>query len=223
MAITVEQISTTQYATRRSGPSANVSVPLSVNESNELLVAQGLPPYAEMTRRFDLFSTMNTSALAALVVRPSTTSNFTIFNNESAGSGKIYVMHRIWAFNLVSTAAQARQGMWYCVHSSAVATPTNDITARSSGRGDLVSSKSIADTATTVPDDGWFPIGPFSDVEVTGVLPGAVMSEKFDGTAIIPPGKAISGQVVSSVTGNTFTMGFSWWEVPASFFTLTNG
>lgn len=189
------------------------------NESGDQLVSNSMPPFSEMLRRFDLISTMNTAALAALVVRPSTTANFTIYNNESAG-GKIYVPYRMFAFNLVSTAAQAKQGMWYCVHSSALASPTNDITARSSGRGDLVATKSIADTAMTVVDDGWFPAGNWSDVEPTGVLPGAIMEYKFDGSVCVPPGKGISGQVVSSVVGNTFTMGFSWFEVPARYFTF---
>lgn len=207
---------------RRSG-TAGPDFPMAINESNEQLVAQGMPPFFEMARRFDMYSTMNTSALAALVVRPSTVANFTIYNNEQSGSGKYYIPYRMFAFNLVTTAAQARSGMWYCVHSSALSSPTNDITARSSTRGDATSTKSIADTAMTVVDDGWFPAGNWSDVEPTGTLPGAIMEYKFDGSVIIPPGKAISGQVVSSVTGNTFTMGFSWFEVPASCLTLTNG
>src|SRR3990167_9623143 len=159
---------------------------MAVDRYGGLLTGQGLPPYAELTRRFDLISAMNTAALAALVARPTTLANFTIFNNEPESTGKAYLMHRIFAFNLVTTAAQAKQGMWYCVHGSALSSPTNDITARGSARGNTaVGTRSVADTNMTVTDDGWFPIGNWSDVEPTGVLPGAIMQEKFDGTVII--------------------------------------
>ena len=206
---------------RRSGSAAGTDFDAQGNESNELLVAQGMPPYFELTRRFDLIKAMNTAALAALVVRPSTLANFTIFNNESGPTGKYYLMHRIFAFNLVSTAAQAKQGMWCCVHKTGLVSPTNDITARGSGLGNpQVATKSIADTNMTVVDDGWFPVGNWSDVEPTGVLPGAIMEFKFDGTAIVPPQQGISGQVVSGVVGNTFTMGFEWWEIPPQYITL---
>lgn len=220
---TYDVINRVIYGLRKGGASDGVEKPVQLNEADHVLTAQGMPPYLELTRRFDLISAMNTSALAALVVRPGTLANFTIFNNEPT-SGKIYIMHRMWAFNLVSTAAQAKQGMWYCVHGSALASPTNDITARGSAQGNTaLGTRSIADTNMTVTDDGWFPAGNWSDVEPTGVLPGAIMEYVFDGTAIIIPGRGISGQVVSGVVGNTFTMGFSWWEVPPSLLTIGSG
>lgn len=208
-------------ATPRSGANAPDPRRVNSNQLDELLTAQGLPPYTEMTRKFNYVSAMNTSALAALVVRPGTTANFTLFNNEPAG-GKSYVIDRMFAFNLVSTAAEARSGMWYCVHKPGLVSPTADITARGWGRGSAGSSNSITDTAMTVIDDGWFPAGPFSTVEPTGVLPGAIMEVRFEGRIIVPPLCGFSTQVVSSVVGNTFTTGFAWWEVPSSFLTLEN-
>jgi len=210
------------YGTRRGGTGDDSIIDqLRTTEDRDLLVALGAPPYMEFSRRYEHLSAMNTSALAALVVRPSTTANFTIFNNEAAG-GKSYVMDRMFAFNLVTTAAQAKQGMWYCVHKPGLASPTNDITARASGRGNgaVVTTRSVADTAMVVVDDGWFPAGNWSDVEPTGVLPGAIMEHKFEGRVIVPPQCGISGQVISGVVGNTFTMGFSWWEIPAAKITL---
>jgi hypothetical protein len=198
---------------RRGGTSDGSSFVADGNEKNELIVAQGLPPFVEASRKYGHWSAMNTSALAALVVRPTTVANFTLYNNELAG-GKTYVMDRVFAFNLVSTAAQAKQGMWVCVHKPGLVSPTNDITARGSGVGaPTYGGRSVCDTAMTVIDDGWFPVGNWSDVEPTGVLPGAIMEYKFEGRVLVPPTCGISVQVVSSVTGNTFTAGFSWWEV----------
>lgn len=210
------------FARRRGGDADGQDLAVHANAANELLVAQGLPKYVEVTRKYDLFATMNTSAAAALVVRPSTVSNFTLYNGESSG-GKLYIIDRMWAFNLVSTAAEARSGMWFCVHPTGMTAPTNDITARSSLRGTdgTLATNSIFDNGATVVADGWFPAGNFSTVEPTGVLPGAIMEFNFEGRVILPPTAAISGQVVSSVTGNTFTMGISWWEVPASALPLS--
>lgn len=205
---------TVLMALRRGGASEGQQVLLEANEKNQLLTAMGLPPYLEVVRRYGMISAMNTAAAAALIVRPSTVSNFTLYNNESAG-GKMIVPDRLFAFNLVSTAAQARSGMWYCVHPTGMTAPTNDITVRKSSRGDsAVVTKSIFDNGATVVDDGWFPCGNWADVEPTGVLPGAIMEHKFEGRVIIPPTAALSAQVVSSVVGNTFTMGLSWFEIP---------
>jgi len=192
------------------------SVPLETQVGSDvlsnLLVAQGAPPFAEMTRRGNGWAAMNTSALAALVVRPSTVANFTLFNNELAG-GKSYIILRAFAFNLVTTAAQARSGLWLCVHPPGLVSPTNDITARSSMNARAAyNGRAICDTAMTVVDNGWFPWGITTDVEPTGLLPGSVLTAEVDGRIVVPPQCGVSTQVVSSVVGNTFTSGFMWYE-----------
>src|SRR3990167_10858376 len=194
------------------GAIAGQTARLVANEKAELLVAQGLPKYAELVRRGNVWSAMNTSALAALVVRRSTVANFTLFNNEPEG-GKSYVLLRAFAFNLVSTAAEARSGLWLCVHPKGLVTPTDDITARGSAVGKAnYGGRAKCDTAMTVTDNGWFPWGPFSTVEPTGALPGAVMCADVAGLIVVPPQCGVSTQVVSSGTGKTFTSGFSWLE-----------
>ena len=178
----------------------------------ELLVVPAAAPWEEVTRRGASWSAMNTSALAALVVRPSTVANFTLFNNNASGSDICFVIDRAFAFNLVSTAAEGRFALWLAVHPPGLSGPTNDITARASSVGKVAanSANAICDTAMTVTDDGWFPWGTQGDVEPTGVLPGGVSIAHVDGRIIVPPQCGISTQVVSSVTGNTFTSGFSW-------------
>ena len=179
----------------------------------DLYVAQGSLPYQEMTRQGDGWQVMNTSALAALVVRPSTLSNLTLWNGELAG-GKSYVVFRVMAFNLVSTAAEARAGIWLCSHPVNMTAPTADITAIKSTRGKATyAGRAVVDTNATVVDDGWFPWGDGKfDVEPTGVLPGAISTPRIDGAIIIPPQAGLSIQVVAGVVGNTYTCGFHWFE-----------
>ena len=186
---------------------------LVTDRRSNLLTAFGLPDYTELVRMGVVWSAMNTAALAALVVRPSTVANFTLFNNEPEG-GLTYVVLRAFAFNLVTTAAEARSGLWLCSHPRGLVSPANDISARGSHSGKAnYGGRSFGDTALTVTDNGWFPWGRTTDVEPTGVLPGAVLTVEVKGMIQVPPQTGVSTQVVSSVVGNTFVSGFTWAEV----------
>ena len=199
---------------QRGGTAANTFQFMRTNSEQEQIVAQGLPPYTEMTRRGLGWQGMTTAALAALVVRPSTLGNLTLWNGEVGPTAKSYVVDRVFAFNLVSTAAQARHGIWLCSHPAGMAAPTADITAIKSTNGkSAYTGLARLDTAATVVDDGWFPWGTWGDVEPTGVLPGGILTVNVEGRIIIPPGGGLSIQVVSSVVGNTYTTGFHWYEI----------
>jgi len=158
------------------------------------------------------FQTMATAAVAALVVRPTTTAAFTLFNNHPSNS---LVIERAFAHWLVSTAAQTFASIWLCSHPVGMTKPTNDITARNNTGGKVAGgSSAIADNGATVVADGWFPWGTQAETSATGVLPGAASIAEVDGRIIVPPSGAISMHVVSGLVGDTFTGGFHWFEVP---------
>lgn len=157
-------------------------------------------------------SAIQTSATAALVVRPTTVAAITIWNGENQG-GKTLVMDRLFSFNLVTTAAQTFASLWYCCHLE-MAKPTADIiTLRGTGDGREPDMSVVVDVGATVLNDGWFPVGIPSEAEAAGVLPGGCISWDCQGRLIVPPKHAISLQVVSGVVGDTFTSGASWWRV----------
>lgn len=187
-----------------------------VTPRGEQIITLGLPPYAEMSRQGKHWSAMATSAVAGLVVRPSTTAAVTLWNGESTG-GKSYVIDRIFTHNLVSTAAQTFFGMWACIHPAGMTEPTADIAASATNfvgsSGNRYSGSAVLDVGATVVDNGWFPWGQGQEVEAAGVLPGSHQSIDVLGRLIVPPQGAISLQVVAGVTGDTFTSGLSWWEV----------
>ena len=186
---------------------------LVTDRRSNLLTAFGLPDYTELVRMGVVWSAMNTTAIAALVVRPSTAANFTLFNNEPEG-GLTYIVLRAFAFNLVTTAAEARSGLWLCAHPRGLVSPTNDITARASHSCKAnYGGRAICDTGMVVTDNGWQPYGQTTDVEPTGVLPGAVLTVELRGMILVPPQTGVSTQVVSSVVGNTFTSGITWAEL----------
>lgn len=179
----------------------------------DLLVAQGLPASAVQTAQGNGYQAMSTAAIAGLVVRPSTTAAFTLWNGN-AGGGKSYVIERIMAFNLVSTAAQTFAGIWACVHPVGMSAVTADITAIKNTRGIAnYGGNARLDTGATVTDDGWFPWGASSEAEEAGVLPGGIICAPIGGKMIVPPTAGVSMHVVSGLVGDTFTHGFHWYEV----------
>jgi hypothetical protein len=161
------------------------------------------------------FQAMATVAVAALVVRPTTVAMATLRNQST---DKVLVVERVFAHNLVTTAAEGFSHIWICSHPAGFGTVTNDITVRNSTNGKTAGgSSTFFDNGATVDDDGWFP---WPDVigqaEAAGVLPGAAVLANVNGRIMIPPTGGMSMQVVSSVVGNTFTAGFHWFEVPTS-------
>ena len=190
---------------------SNAQVQVHPNTS-DLYVAQGLPPYHELARSGGGWQAMNTAALAALVVRPSTVAMATLYNGEPAG-GKSLIMDAGFAHNLVGVAGSS-YGIWLCVHPVGFTAPTNDITVRNSLSGRSAgngSARTLFDTGATVADDGWFPWGDAGHA-VTVTVPGGQVTAQIDGRILIPPTAAISLTVVADTTGATFTSGFRWYE-----------
>ena len=153
---------------------------------------------------------MATSAVASLIVRPTTTAIATLYNNTT----KNFVLERAFAHNLVSIA-DGQFGIWLCVHPVGMTAPTNDITVRNNTRGDVAGTEGIFDNGATVVDNGWFPWGENS-TSVTATVPGSLAQALICGRIILPPTAAISISVVAQTAVVTTCCGFHWFSVPTS-------
>jgi len=175
-------------------------------------ILASLPYYVLWTAKGYGHQAMNTAAIAALVVRPSTVAMVTLRNNSA---NKVLVIERAFAHNLVGVAGSS-YGIWLCVHPEGMAAVTDDITVRNSTNGGAAGgSETSFDIEATVVADGWFPWSD-SGHAVTVTVPGGQVEAKVNGRIIIPSTAAISLQVVADATGATFTSGFHWFEVPTS-------
>jgi hypothetical protein len=181
------------------------------NEQKDILVAQGLPPYTEVTRLGVGFSVISVLAVAGLVVRPSTVAAFEIHNGYAAG-GKSLIIDRMFWFNLVSTNVIESFSGWACVTASK-ASPTAgaNVTVRGN-TGAAYGGSVVAGLGTTVVDSGWFPWGNAFNKGAGGVVPHGAISAEVNGRLIVPPGGSLGMHVVSSLVGQTFTQGASWYE-----------
>jgi len=197
---------------------ADTPVDVRGTEGGDIQVAQALPIGAVLTAKGYGWQAITTVGVAGLVVRPSTVPLMSIYNGE-AGGGKVYIIDRVFAFNLVSTAAAAFWSIWLCVQpvgttaSASVITPAMIRSTRGAGAyGGLAK----IDDDTTCVDSGWFPWGPIGQSEATGVLPSGAVSAEINGRIVIPPTSALNITVVTSAVGQTFTAGVHWFEVPQS-------
>lgn len=176
----------------------------------ELIDKTGPLGYARMAGEHE--SAIQTSATAALVVRPDTVAALTVWNGENRG-GKSLVVDRIFSHSLVSAASKEMWCMWYCLHLE-MTKPTNDITTlRGSGDGRTPNvSTVIVDADATVLDDGWFPCGTESAVSETGVTPQGSAEWECRGRLVVPPQHGISVHCVGSTVNIDCTSGLSWWR-----------
>ncbi len=159
------------------------------------------------------YQAMATSALASLIVRPSTLSQLTLHNNTS----KNFVIERVFAHNLVSIA-DGQFGIWLCSHPIGQTAPGgNDITIRNSLSGLTSATEGIIDTAEAVNDDGWYPWGENS-TSVTVTVPGSLVQGLINGRIIVPPTGGLSIQIVAQTAVVTTVCGFHWFSVPVSEF-----
>ena len=180
------------------------------SEKSELFVAQGLPPGTEATRRGNRWATMSTTAVAGLVVRPSTAAAFEIFNGYAAG-GKSLIVDRLFYFNLVSTNVVEGFSGWAQVTTTKAAVTDGSFAVRGAS-GKAYAGSVIAAASTTVIASGWFPWTNAYQKGAGGVVPfGAVIAE-VAGRLIVPPQCSLCLHVVSSLVGQTFTQGAEWIE-----------
>lgn len=184
------------------------TIPL--NQLAEQLVATGLPRGTEMVRRGNAWATMSTAAVAGLVVRPSTVAAFEIWNGHAA-AGKSLIIDRLFVFNLVSTAVVEGFSLWAQV-TAAKATVTSGSFAVRGASGKAYGGPVIAEASSTVIDSGWFPWTNAYNKAAGGVVPFGAVTAEVDGRLIVPPQHSLCLHVVSSLVGQTFTQGASWFE-----------
>lgn len=199
------------YGRKIAAGSGSASVPITIDDLQALLISQKQAPYTDQVRRGTGWATMSTAAVAALVVRPSTTAAFEIFNGYPGG-GKSLVIDRLFFFGLVTTAVNEGWSGWAMVTTAKVAVSTGSFAVTSAYGNKTYSGPVISAASTTVVANGWYP---WTDGQVSsgaGVTPYGCATAKVEGRLIVPPQCSLCLHVVASLIGETFTQGASWFE-----------
>jgi len=197
---------------KRDGGSGE-EVDIKATRHGSVLASQYLPYGAALTAKGDSWQVMATSAIAALVVRPTDTAMLTLWNGEAAG-GKSYIIERVFTHALVTGTQQDMFGIWLCLNDIGMSTVDADITAICSNRAVAnYGGNALVDVGATVTDiAGWFPWGPSGEVEATGVLPGSIACAEVNGRIIVPPSAGLSITVVAGTVDVDCCCGFHWYE-----------
>ena len=195
----------------------------SVNGAGDLISTGGgaYPRYAEMSRRGGGYAVMATSAVAALVVRPTTLAGLSVQNNRS---GYVMVVDRLFAHELVTSTTGLGGGaaLYAMVSAGAVADLTDAALVISSFQGKPAATKTVLTQAgATVVDNGWFPYGGTVKKESAGaVVPGGVLEALVEGRIIVPYKATLNLTAVSGYAADTFTHGCAWYWARESEYPL---
>jgi hypothetical protein len=180
------------------------------NQLGEQFATMGLPPYTESVRKGTAWQTMAVTAVAGLVVRPSTTAALEIWNGYQP-AGASLVIDRVFAFNLVTTAANEGFSVWAQV-TTVKAAPSSAALAIRGNSGKAYGGSVLTAINTTVTDSGWFPWTNGLVTSGAGVTPYGCAIANVEGRLIVPPGCSLCLHVVASLVGQTFTNGAGWFE-----------
>ena len=153
---------------------------------------------------------LDTTAVACLIVAPTTVAIGTFYNNTA----KNFVIERVTAFNLISIA-NGQFGIWLCSHPTGMTAPTNDITVRNSTIGLAAGTEGIYDRGAAVINNGWYPWGE-SKYSVTATVPGTLATAEVDGRIIVPPTGALSVSCVGQTAVITVQISIHYFSVPTS-------
>lgn len=193
---------------------------LMLNEQGEQLVALGASFGEEITRLGRSYKAGITAAVAAVVAIPTTAHMFAIYNNEPDG-GRSYIIDRIWAQNVVSTAVVAQAQLLALIGQVREAAPTDAMPANGllslSGMGKKDTNVRAILTATALPATTglagyWIPAGMNATKPSAVGTPGYGMEAFINGRFFVAPGRYFALHVLANVVGETFVAGVEWHE-----------
>lgn len=193
---------------------------LVLNEQLEQLVALGASQYGEIVRLGRAFKVNNTTAVAAVIALPTTAVNMALFNNEADGTGRSYVVDRVWALQIAAaTQADANSLIGVLGQVREAAPADAGLLFRKlngMGTGSDTKARSIiggtALPATTGIAADWFPMPGQSTNAQVGAFVGCMIECQVNGRIIVPPGRYLGLNVLSGHVTNTFICGVEWHE-----------
>lgn len=164
------------------------------NSRGDLLIAQSLPAKAELVRLGNSWAGRNTTGVAAVTSNPAiTASHFSLYNGETTGTGKSYVIDRIVVDKYVTDATQTNSFKLLAEISGAnvETAPTDATNTKSSlsGKGTYAGLARIA-LSQTVVGSAWFALGTTPSQANGGTFASnanTTMEVILDGLLIVPP------------------------------------
>lgn len=193
---------------------------LEATRNGALLTQHDLPIYADLVRRNLVWRVSQTTAATALIgsTYPTTSCQLALYNNESEGSGKSYVILTIGAVQIGAGAALASWNIVFGVSQIKQTTlPTGDLAASVirplRGNGGSYPGRALVDEAPTLNVDPIYqPLGASISNPVAS-LAGPSQVHRIDGMIILPPSSLLAVHVVAADVGVTTRAAIVWAEI----------
>ncbi len=188
-----------------------------VNNRQELLVSQSLPPRAELVRMGNSWSTRLLTDVAGVLTLPTTAAQHVFHNGEAAG-GKSYIVEQInFDIAVAPTDVDGNAGIIFQLSRGAVATVSAAqavIVNSLSGKG-AYGGLAAFDDANTIVDSGWTNLRSISNMGFGAqwVAHSMIFADFEPGLIIIPPGGTLAVGLFSIDTNMTGRPSFIWHEV----------
>jgi hypothetical protein len=191
-----------------------------VSRHGALYVQHDLPIYTDLVRRNLVWRVAETTAVAALIgaTYPTTASQLVLYNNESEGSGKSYVIIAVTASQIGAGAALAS---WHIIFGQSqikqTTLPTGDLAASvirpMRGNGGAYSGRALVDLAPTLNIDPIYQPLTNSVSNPVASLAGPGQHARVDGMIILPPSSQLALAVIAADVGVTTRLGIIWAEI----------
>ena len=179
-----------------------------------------LPIYTELVRQNAVWRVTQTAAAAAVIgsTYPTTACQLALYNNESEGSGKSYVIIAVTADQIAAGAALASWHVIFGVSQIKQTTlPTANLVAAGvrpmKGNGGAYSGRALIDEAPVLNIDPLYQALSNSVSNPVISLAGPGIHARVDGLIILPPSSLLALHVVAADTGVTTLLGIIWAEV----------
>ena len=191
-----------------------------ISTHGALYTQHDLPIYTDLVRRNLVWRVSQSAATAAVIgsTYPTTACQLALYNNESEGSGKSYVILTIGAVQIGAGAALAAWNIIFGVSQIKQTTlPTGDLAASvirpMRGNGGSYSGRALVDTGPTLDIDPIYqPLGASVSNPVNS-LAGPAQVHRIDGLIILPPSSLLAIHVVAADTGVTTRAAIVWAEI----------
>lgn len=183
-----------------------------LNNGGDVIVAQGLPPLAELARLGQGWSvrTPLANAFQPVAAMPTTLANIVLYNGHAT---KSLIISNVWAVTQTSIAAATSFSLLAQISNAGVAAPTDNtaalITSRSGKAYGGSSKRAIANTAFAIADK-WTCVGTSEGHPSTAIGAGAFAD--LLGGWIVPPAACFCVNIVASTAGGTMIQGIDWFE-----------
>lgn len=176
----------------------------------DLYVAQGLPPYAILSKRGGGAIAQAIAAAAGTTVIPTTTALGTLWNGESGG-GKSYIIDRIFCNTEDYDAGDNFFFIWVCMHPKGMSAPTADITIKKMNGGTYGGAARF-DVGATVVDDTWYSWGNSLRSAKANADGMSNIDIPVAGRLTVEPTAGLSLHIGCNDSNLTGQVGISWFE-----------